>query len=319
MKVKIVSPVHVGTGSRYAKFDYLYRNKKVRIIDYEKAYMENARVRRLINNGRFDPNAASQYYKYEIEAFCDPDREILEHIKVLHSPYIPGSSIKGTVRTALLWKYLNDRDVKVKSDGELRKIEREFFGRTPHDDFMKFLLVRDTKPVFADNLAVYEISVLSEVTRENELYLHPKPFKIFVECLKPDTKLDVEIKIRGKESKYLEEWIDAVATFSKHVIGIEKEFFENRNADGKLDRLLSFIDVIESRLGSGDILLRLGFSTGWLWKTVGSLLTKDERIDLANRLRLNRRKKGKDFPKTRRVIKLDDEYTWLPGWIQIVV
>ncbi|RLI81062.1 type III-A CRISPR-associated RAMP protein Csm5 [Archaeoglobales archaeon] len=272
MKIEVISPVHVGSGSGHATFDYFYQNGKVRIIDYERAYREDERIRRLIDSGRFDPRAASRYYKYEVDAFCNPDREIFEHIKVTGRPYIPGSSLKGTIRTAILWKYLRDNNKKVKSKEELSRIEKELFGKSAHDDFMKFLLVRDTDSVSLDNLAVYETIILTEKVENGKLCMKPKtiktktgirPIKIYTESLKPGTELSVEIKPRKNgKLKYLENWAGAVAEFSKHIIEIEREFFEVRNLVGEFDVVLNFIDDVRSKLDSGEILFRLGFSTG---------------------------------------------------------
>lgn len=325
MKIKVVSPTHIGSGSRYAVFDYIFKNGKVRIIDYEKAYVEDVRVRKLIDSGRFDPKVVS-HYKYEIDSFCEPSREILEHIKIGGKPYIPGSSLKGTIRTAILWKYLKDNNKKIKSRKELDNVEKEFF-REAYDDFMKFLLVRDTDTVSIDKLGVYEILVLTEREENGQVYMEPKPKRrTYLESLKPGTELNLEIKIikklKSTERKlaYLTNWTDVVAEFSKHIVEIELRFFKDRNQKGEFDELLNFIENVKSEIDSGEILFRLGHSTGWLWKTIGSLLTSKERIEVANKLKLNRGKKGRDFPKTRRVVlenKKEKKYKWLPGWIKV--
>ena len=329
MKIEVISPAHIGSGSRFATLDYFYQNGKVRIIDYERAYINDERVRRLVDSGRFDPRVASRYYKYEVNAFCNPDREIFEHIKVAGRPYIPGSSLKGAIRTAILWKYLRDNNKKIKNRKELSQVERGFFGRSAHEDFMKFLLVRDTDSTSLYNLAIYETVILTEKTGSNKLYMEPKTIKtrsgtrtikIYTESLKPGTKLRGEIRARkGVKLEYLENWAEAVAEFSKHVIEIEREFFKIRNLAGEFDAILNFIDDVGSKLDSGETLLRLGFSTGWLWKTIGSLLTREERVELASKLQLNRGRKGRDFPKTRRVIRENGTYRWLPGWIKITM
>jgi CRISPR/Cas system CSM-associated protein Csm5 (group 7 of RAMP superfamily) len=70
-------------------------------------------------------------------------------------------------------------------------------------------------------------------------------------------------------------------------------------------------------LESEKVLLRVGFGAGWLWKTVGSLLSKEERVELGSSLRLNRRRKGTDFPKTRRVIVEEGVFTSLLSWLKV--
>jgi len=323
--LRVISPTHIGSGDKLTRIDYFYRDGRVRVIDYERAWSENERIRKMIEAGRFDPRVASNYCKYEVDAFCKPDRDILEHIKVLGRPYIPGSSLKGAVRTALLWKYLRDRGLKVKSIEELKKVEREFFA-SDKGDLMRFFLVRDSEPVEIKNLGIYETVILTEKnsqTLEEKSLGGGRTLKIYTESLKPDTKLEIDVRVNSKEFKELEDWKDKLLEFSRFVLSIDKEFFEKRN-DGRFDRILKFIDEIEGKLDSGKVLFRLGFSTGWLWKTVGSLLTKVERLEVAKKLRLSR-KFGTDFPKTRRVIvdyekpsKKDKTYKWLPGWLEIL-
>ncbi len=325
MILRVISPIHIGSGDKLTRIDYLYRNGKVRVIDYEKAWSENERIRKMIEAGRFDPRTASNYYKYEVDAFCKPDRDILEHIKILGKPYIPGSSLKGAVRTALLWKYLRDKGSKVRSIEELKKVEREFFTSNK-GDLMRFFLVRDSEPVEIENLGIYETVILTErngQSLEEKTLGGGRTLKIYTESLKPNTKLEMGVGVNSKEFKELEDWKDKLLEFSRFVLSIDKEFFEKRN-DGRFDKILRFIDEIEGKLDSGKVLFRIGFSTGWLWKTVGSLLTKDERLEVAKKLRLSR-KFGTDFPKTRRVIvdyerspKNSRSYKWLPGWLEIL-
>ncbi|WP_456328646.1 type III-A CRISPR-associated RAMP protein Csm5 [Archaeoglobus sp.] len=314
MILRVLSPTHIGSGEVLTDIDYVYihTNEKVRVIDYERAWREDSRIRERIERGVFNPREASNYYKYELKAFCKPRGKVLEHIKVLGKPYIPGSSLKGAIRTAILWKYLKDRSLKVKSIGELRKFEQELFTSNKRD-LMSLLVVRDSKPVSLENLGVYETAVLSEASDGDRPILKEKKFRIYTESLIPKTKLEIDLVVKSKD---LESWKDAIAEFTRHVISIERDFFERRD-NGMLSEVLKFIDEIERRLDSGKIVFRLGFSTGWLWKTVGSLLSKKERVILARKLRLSRRL-GLDFPKTRRVIvDAFGRYKWLPGWLEI--
>ena len=313
MKIRVVTPTHIGSGGVITKLDYIVMNGKVRVIDYYKAWEMDKRIREKIERGIFDPRECKNYYKYEIDAFCNPRRDIHEHIKVSGKPYIPGSSLKGAIRTALIWKYLKDRGMKVKSSDELKKVEAVF------NNIMRFLVIRDSESVDFNNLGVYEIAILSEKGDS----LVEKEFKLYVESLKPNTELEVEIITRDKDAKILKDknaeilkdWKNTLLEFSKYVLKIDKEFIERRN-DGRFDELIKSLEYIEDKLESGRILFRLGFSTGWLWKTVGSLLSRDERIEVAKKLGLSRRF-GTDFPKTRRVVVFKG-YKWLPGWLEII-
>lgn len=305
MKIRVVTPTHIGSGGVITKLDYIVMNGKVRVIDYYKAWEMNKRIREKIERGIFDPRECKNYYKYEVNGFCNPRGDIHEHIKVSGKPYIPGSSLKGAIRTALIWKYLKDRGMKVKTPNELKKVEAVF------TDLMRFLVIRDSESVDLNNLGVYEIAILSEKGGSSV----EKEFKLYVESLKPNTELEIEIITKDKNVEILQDWENTLLEFSKYVLKIDKEFIESKN-DGRFDELIKSLEYIEDKLESGRILFRLGFSTGWLWKTVGSLLSRSERIEIAKKFRLSRRF-GTDFPKTRRVVVCNG-YKWLPGWVEMI-
>ena len=332
MRIKVLTPLHIGSGSQLAPIDYRYRDGKIRVIDYEEAFMNDERLRSMIESGNLDPELAEDYFKYEVDSCRLTGKEkILEHIKVAGRPYVPGSSLKGLVRTAVLWKYLKERGRVVRNPNELRRVEKELFG-DPHRDVMRFITFRDSKPADVRSLAVYEIAVMTERRRGDALRLEPKNFRIYAECLKPGAEVEMEVFtktkldkledrlrsiIRGWDEKkeYVENWKAIVTEFSKHVVEVEREFFSHRNGR-EFDDVLKFLDTIERRIEEGRTVFRLGFSTGWLWKTVGSLLSRDDRVRVAGTLRLNRGRRGEDFPKTRRVV-MSNEKRYLPGWIEI--
>ncbi len=315
MKIRIVSPLHIGNGNQLLDIDYVYENGKVKVVDYDLAYEKgDINIKRMLERGIFNPNQVKKFVKYELDAYCTIPRRarINELIKMEHGIYIPGSSVKGAIRTAILWKYLKDKNIKVKSREMLKRVERELFGE-PHQDFMKFFRVADSNILPIENAAVYSIAILTEKTVNGKIKLEPKPFSIIVECIKPRVEFDIDIATKDKR---LENWDKVVTEFSKYVLEIEKEFFKARN-DGSLDNLINWIEKLKDRLESGEILLRIGFGTGWLWKTVGSLLSKEERLEVGYRLGLNRGRRGKDFPKTRRVIVEKNKFSSLPSWVEI--
>ena len=102
--------------------------------------------------------------------------DIREAIKsVGNRPYIPGSSIKGAIRTALLSDLINNaeneklyndssqhlnREIdkgapsRRRTENPARKIEELAFGKDPNHDLLRTLQVSDTEPLESDALAI---------------------------------------------------------------------------------------------------------------------------------------------------------------------
>ncbi|RLI82083.1 type III-A CRISPR-associated RAMP protein Csm5 [Archaeoglobales archaeon] len=321
MEIELLSPLHIGSGNVLSEIDYEYRDGKVIVFDFDLAYESgDERLRRWLEEGKYDSarSALRKYARYEIDSFCVPS-SIAEAIKIGNKPYIPGSSIKGAIRTAILWKYMKDRDVKAHNPSELSRIERELFGK-PQADFMKFFRISDSSFAKIEDVGVYALILFSE----DEGILKQRSVTA-AECIKSGTKfalsLDVDLKrcskdkVCVKRKDFLEKWDEITAEFSRHVLNEDIRFFEERN-DGSFDELIKWMHNLKDELES-KILLRLGFGTGWLWKSVGSLLSREERIEVGRKLKLNMGKVGLDFPKTRKVVDEKGKFR-LAGWVEVV-
>ena len=140
LKCKILSPIHVGTGSEIEPFDYIIQGNKFYKISLENFLLnldhkDRERFDQLVSKNNV--NEIRKFIiekwdaeKYAVEFFCDVSTEVykvyqenISHIenqllinpfirsKVNNLPYIPGSTIKGAIRTALiseLAKKMND-------------------------------------------------------------------------------------------------------------------------------------------------------------------------------------------------------------------
>lgn len=148
MEITALSPIHVGSGVHINKKEYIYMpwNHKVIIPDIEKMYtglMKKGLEREFINymtdvrQGNLSLSQwlgqhgckSEDYEKWEKysmdagEAFTNPKsrpKEIISFVKDSYGmPYIPGSSIKGMFRTALMAleiKKKPDNFEKIKTD-----------------------------------------------------------------------------------------------------------------------------------------------------------------------------------------------------------
>jgi len=122
-KVTCLSPAHVGTGEQFGRFDGFAADKKWRLIDLDRVVERGGDATALAEAMKDDDFSWRSWLKqrniphaevavYALTCWQDPgDTQIREAIKsVYHQPYLPGSSVKGAIRTALLWRLLTSDD-----------------------------------------------------------------------------------------------------------------------------------------------------------------------------------------------------------------
>ncbi len=134
MKLEVLTPIHIGSGEKYLGIDFVVRGDKIAFIDSYKFFSEIERkgrdpveVARQIADGespaKFVEDIESMVIRTLPFVGGARRREILEHIKSNGKPYIPGSSIKGAVRTVLLWKVVKEN--KELLDWTIRYLKQE--------------------------------------------------------------------------------------------------------------------------------------------------------------------------------------------------
>jgi CRISPR-associated protein Csm5 len=163
-KIDFLSPVHIGSGNELEPFNYILYDKYIYRINLEKfiinlesdkKYMflslieekEYIKLRKFINEN-CDPLEYGLYRSRTSRSFRERFKENLENPKnalIINSfirindidPYIPGSSIKGSIRTALLNYYLKNDYL---DKGLLPEIKRNRFGKIKGIDVENNLL-----------------------------------------------------------------------------------------------------------------------------------------------------------------------------------
>lgn len=131
-KLKVLSPVHIQSGEVIKSINYMEKDDKVLIFN-EMDVIESVKQDELLNdellrsfattdNRRREYSKTLDYYirkgiiddsvvdKCRTQADNHVDglsgQEIYRNMNNIQGPYIPGSSIKGVVRTAILYDYL---------------------------------------------------------------------------------------------------------------------------------------------------------------------------------------------------------------------
>ena len=257
-------------------------------------------------------------------------------------PFLPGSAVKGTLRTAVLYKSLKNlppdlRDPFLKNpvnyhlddrgkEGFSPELNAKFFQQftlreegvyDPHTDLFRCLRVTDSAPLLPNATRVEEVKVYSAPSEE------PKNYSIYAECLSTENKIDVELSVdevvlaefRNRNQKtwfetdfsVLEEMLhnplQAWAEMSKDLWAREEKFFSEE---------LKLFDVMPK--DKGRPMVRLGWGGGLLGTSVDMLLPNSLLQDLRNTLFTNRGKTP--APKSRRLIHNGNERIPL-GWATV--
>jgi len=338
VQVRLLTPLHIGSGRELLhKYDYAIHGGRTWRLD-EGAILAmqetddpawTARLTRIPPADLLreeDFRADAPYFRYLVRGVPRSAAEgiqVREQLKDPYDrPYLPGSSLKGALRTALAWhgwKVLNLRPDKGRLKPNPRfaaqDYERRIFGKNPNHDLLRALQVGDSEPVGADRL----ILVNARVLHRSGATASP----IELEALAPNTVLPLRIKLdealfsawarrrgltlRGRE--WLEQLLQIVRQHTAQRLADEVAWFTGVPG---AERVADFYRRLsQTGLPAHAFLIQVGWGTGWDDKTFGSHLRADERFMegiLAPRRRggyglaRGRLRRGDPFPKSRRVL-----------------
>jgi len=332
-----ITPVHIGSGRELQhNTDYLYfqGSRQVAVIDPNKALhiigAENIDAWvTAINQRRGLDEYITKILKKPMEP-ADISSRLMrvdarglnkQNIKEqLHNgsgvPYIPGSSIKGALRTAILTTLieqspdftgkLNNLQKEVRRRGE-----KSYFGNDPNQDFLRFLRVGDAH---FSNTSCHLI-ITENLT--NKGWQVKEQINQYVECISYGQSATFSLSIFdiGDQGKnYIHKNIDTLLTgsffsmvneYTLRWINNEIAFWDNEG-DGQTEKeylkVLINLEKIASSLPPDTCLIRVGFGGGFSSMTgdwQSDYMTADDYGELVYSLR-NPRYEGLLFPKTRK-------------------
>ena len=255
-------------------------------------------------------------------------------------PYIPGSSIKGAIRTAVLASLAKDLpglENKLKNrfgkvTAEL--VESELFGGSPNKDVFRFLQVGDA--YFGKN---YEVAIrMVNINERERLGFWDESKSQLIEAICPEDTAEFQMKINltgynlskseGQISKIPACMHSASALFETinahtlHLLSTEKEYWEEREANDDTDSVADYLDRISNMINAAnqckkgkECVLRIGHGSGWRFITGAWTEDLDNFASLivpASRP-ANFKYTEYDFPKTRCV----DDQCELLGFVKL--
>ena len=350
-RVHVLTPLHIGTGTELVEgFDFKVVGNETVVLDVDRVWeaallpaeeggdLNLQLLRRppaeLV--GPEDLKPGSDLVRYRMSGRPHGER-IREQIKdSFGRPYIPGSSLKGAIRTALLWAMVREGAAQVRPDrlGQKREwaaqtVERAAFGRDPNHDLLRALRIGDSTPVRADPplrlINAYAFSAKGA------------SIPINVEAIPNDAVMEVKVTVEeylftpeaerqlgfGRWREWITEKLPAVLHgWAEARIREEIDFCQARGWAGPLGLYRQLLANLPSPR-SGAFLIQVGWGTGWTGKTVGPALDAETRDDLVGRYRLSRGKhrRGDPFPVSRRMEGRQRERGVVPlrplGWLLV--
>ena len=324
-EAKVLSPIHIGSGEKYTASEYVRSKAKtkkgtilniVKRIDVSGYYLdldENKKdefLRDLSNPnfdlGSFDKKIPNTFMKYgainKSKSDISPNQEITESIKTLDKSYVPGSSIKGAIKSAILYGLIDDDAIEtisrkvLRDNGRVQNREYSNFLRdlfatksirnSAQADVMKFLQVTDSSTIKSPY--IYDILTVMAAFRKghHEYYSRNKntraPTLSFLETIPAGSKLSFDIingyskLVHKRDFENKKDLIDidnikkSIFIFSKSLINNELEFAD----DYGIDSLYKFYSKIEKLNSIDNPLLKIGAGSGYLATTVNLKIKK---------------------------------------------
>lgn len=250
VSVTTVGPVHIGDGGMYGKRDYFINKGHIAVLDVRKFTAQLSPDQLGIyldylgdpNSGNLDEFLASHSDLHSIARSCTAYEtelrlsknkrgewrycDVRTFIKDVYGlPYVPGSSVKGALRTALLVclvksdsnryrpLYIDGRPESRRSRWAGGAIERKAFRSGSSagsyddavDDALKYLSVSDSAPLSLDDLAfVKKYDQFSKADNASHKRANPlfggktgrgNELNIYRECLKPGVTFTCDLTI----------------------------------------------------------------------------------------------------------------------------
>jgi len=364
------SPVHIGSvEQKITPFEYIEHKRYVYHLSEEKLseFLLGTKLLNLYLN-----RVQNEGHRFRIHAFLKEHNISLSENKLLHlsnsrkaklktnalelteyrpfirdafnKVYIPGTSVKGAIRTAILYHLLKEFKTKnpagfstqveqrIIKDINERKNKKFFFqwaskkwlegfvlgnkAGSPNTDWLRMLHVSDAYPVSPIETIVIPINILKkENTWTYKKERSGKTTTIWVEAVLENTEFEFEVLW---DNKLLEEFRrannkislpDNLANVLQVVSDCSKDVFNFEKNFLKDSQLQNWYNKNSANF-------RIGFGSGMISTTIAILLDPETRKKVRNYAGLNR---GNDIaPKSRRV--WNNNNTFIPlGWAVLEV
>lgn len=331
--ITTLTPLFIGAGqdkvmSPYSDYIYDPEHSLIHYIDQQKLFyrIPSDKIDAIVNKVYHSAGTKKLSEKYTLDKLiadenidvneissgtvdCEVDpksNQIYQFISSGKSIFIPGSSIKGAIRTAIYYdfhkknrtefcravkectelskhiKRERNREQKRKLQDEQKDIQKiidQPFGLSPQSDFLKYLYVSDTDTKNKEKILF--VSELKRVKKKNINETASIP--ILAELLDIEqtfffTLKMTEGKLHFNHSEYLknihrDEIFNKIIQFTNDQINYELESIKNYE---KLEFVKDDLKALLERIENNEIIFRLGGMKTFFYNTAMLLLPKDD-------------------------------------------
>jgi CRISPR-associated protein Csm5 len=380
-RLTALSPLLVGDGQKLSPIDYMVWKDQVNVLDQTRIFRLLAKGPRLENYlqqikradkldfaswGGFAQNFADRRIPFEhasSSAYWEQARVESLHIPTFcagpSGPFLPGSALKGALRTSLAFTRWNAgvvREIGSRMSGEKpvrhpgEAAELMTLGPSGSDP-LKAISAGDSAPIATSAFRIYllRVSTLDSRTpgkfelgwkQTNTRTTVPagKPDQatpIFAEMAAPGTEFtgDFHETLFGKEpglnralrwgdSVNVAAFLKAANEHARQLITLQQQYAESAGLarlKENLTALASKLDGIDASAGS--CILNLGWGGGFLSKAAFLDTSAEDYRNVLRQVSFYERaiRSGLPFPKTRRIVFLQNQPAALPGWALLQV
>jgi len=376
-RVTCLTPVLVGDGRELAPIDYMIWKDQVNVLDQTRIFKLLAKGPRLESYlaqikraekldfaswGGFAQNFAGRRIPFEHPSSTAVwEKTRAEHLFIptfasgQQGPYLPGSALKGALRTGLLytrWSPEVFREVAARLEGD-RPLRRpgeaadERLMGTPANSRMKVVAVADSAPISPAVMKVYLSRTATLVARNGRLELAWKQSPrgsvdgsrledatpAFAEMADPGTVMEgrwnekqffcspeIVRLLHWKEPAGTAVLVKAANSYAEALLAQHLKYAEIAGLGKVKECVAALLDRVRSLAGSSNACVApLGWGCGLQSKS-GFVDTASEPYrDMMRRISAYSKaiQSGLPFPKTRRILFLGGQPASLPGWVAI--
>lgn len=330
IKIETLSPVHIGSGNMLQnntdfivtkedgdRFIHIIEERKILELIGEE-HLDNwllsieKKEPTLDLIKRFAPSSKIEdFSKQRITCYASNVKPSDTLKEIMHNgtglPYIPGSSIKGAIRTAIVASLINKNDkteiaekiiqTRRTKDGEIPRtdrfgnkmvfadnIEKDLFGRDPNSDVFRFIRVGDA--YFEEDCVIATRMINLNITHQNDLWDESK--SQFVQALGPGERSSFQMNVAQDYYLWAKSKFPALGDMPNELQSIPNLFMMiNAHTEKLVKEEIAFwkdidktgadlyVEIMEDMLKSIEIcgnngtscVLRIGHASGWRFIT----------------------------------------------------
>lgn len=364
-RVTALTPLLVSNGEQLSPIDYMVYKDQVSVLDQNRIFRLLAKGPRLegyltqlrradkldfASWGGFAQNFASHRIPFEHESAAQAwaatrvaDLFIPTFNSSTQGPYIPGSALKGALRTGYVFTHANPNMLENAAASlnedrpNLWRVADEAEHRTAgngQSSRMRPIMMADSSAISREQFKVYLVRTAKLEERTGKFGVSFKPTPVFAEMASPGTQFEgmfgghnerfhepeVLRALRWKEPISMESLATSANKFAAQLLEAEKLYAERSG----LTVLAQTVAALNSELASAGkncCLLPLGWGGGFLSKVgFGNPESSDYR-KLLRAIPFYQKavQTGLPFPKTRKIVHVNGQPAALPGWVKLEI